>query len=153
MITEKINIDPEFQSQKIYLFSCPFIMLKPLMTMHHIPNQCTGCQFIKLSKLLDQLDNLLYKSRWGLIRRDTNTARYTQPIIGNPNSLSNISFKMIKPTTKAPILNKIVTHWLDILVEFIPVCNSLTNSSTLQRLIINTAINIPPIGNIYLEDR
>jgi len=78
MITEKINNDPEFQSQKIYLFSCPFIMLKPLMTMHHMPNQCNGCQFIKLSKLLDQLDNLLYKSLWGLIRRDTNTARYTQ---------------------------------------------------------------------------
>ena len=110
MIPEKINIDPEFQSQKTYRFSCPFIMLKPLIVMHHIPNQCNGCQFIKLSKCLDQLDNLPYKSLSGLIRRDTNTARYIQPIIGNPNSLSKISFKMIKPTTKAPILNKIVTN-------------------------------------------
>ena len=62
MIMEKINIDPEFQSQKTYRLSCPFIMLKPLIVMHHIPNQCSGCQFIKLSKLLDQLDNLPYKS-------------------------------------------------------------------------------------------
>ena len=110
MITEKINIDPEFQSQKIYLFSCPFKMLNPLMAMHHIPNQCNGCQVMKLSKLLDQLDNLPYKSLSGLIRRDTSIAKYIQPIIGNPNSLSTISFKMIKPTTNAPILNKIVTN-------------------------------------------
>ena len=110
IILEKINIDPESQSQKIYRFSCPIIILKPLIVMHHIPNQCSGCQSINLSKLLDQLDNLPYKSLSGLIRRDTNTARYIQPIIGDPISLSKISFKIIKPTTKAPTLNKIVTN-------------------------------------------
>ena len=64
-----------------------------------------------------------------------------------------ISFKMIKPTTIAAVPHKTDTKDASFSLPIIVCPISLINEGTYHFIRIKIAVNIPPIGNMYLDDR